>query len=565
MSTIQQPSLTKPTKHSRSVSSLPNKQGKHSRRPTAELLDMKDEGYESMPTILGSMDDASVMGQQVEERFDRIADIEDDDTDITTELNSRFRLDSPPLGSGLSKWKAMGNIVTNIANGTQDFYSSDSPLGLTNTNAEFEKDADSEDVESEDNSLNDSIHEKPKKETFKQKWNRLKNEYPIPPFIERITSNKNNNENNAAKKSTTSAAKNQQTSPKLSPIKTFKGRDAVSPMAGGWKKKVKSKNDIFQEEEETLEEERSLISEDAPDENFELDEHQTLISQKLFDSKYRESEKQIGTGGHSTVRLATRIHDNKPVVCKFMQASSVWNWYYSKKLQKKIPLEIHLMEKFTKKMNNNEKAEERGLIKFIEYFEMSGKYIIVMEYMGEDWVDLYDYIEMFGPVPQNDSKDIFKSVVQTIDYLHNLGYCHNDIKDENILINTKTREIKLIDFGSTTQLIPGKQCSLFYGTKKFASPEAVGGEPYYPEAQEVWCLGTLLYVLLFKMDPFKDDKEILEFDISLRINRLRAAGRENGGADISDSANEALLRMMNKDWKRRIRSADIIKLDFFKD
>jgi len=146
---------------------------------------------------------------------------------------------------------------------------------------------------------------------------------------------------------------------------------------------------------------------------------------------------------------------------------------------------------------------------------------------------------------------------------HKLGYTHNDIKDENILINPKTRQIKLIDFGSTTQYLPGRQFSLFYGTKKFASPEAVGGEAYDPSAQEVWCLGTLLYVLLFKMDPFKDDGEIVNLEISARIARLRASGRLNGGADISDAAVVALTRMMDKDHTTRISSSDILKLAFF--
>lgn len=115
-----------------------------------------------------------------------------------------------------------------------------------------------------------------------------------------------------------------------------------------------------------------------------------------------------------------------------------------------------------------------------------------------------------------------------------------------------------------TQLIPGQKITLFYGTKKFSSPEALFGDPYDPAAQEVWCLGTLLYVLLFKMDPFKDDKEILRLDIWGRIERLRACGRQGGGADISDRARDLLVALLNKDSKRRIKCDDILDFSFFK-
>ncbi|KAI8849450.1 kinase-like domain-containing protein [Chytridium lagenaria] len=205
-----------------------------------------------------------------------------------------------------------------------------------------------------------------------------------------------------------------------------------------------------------------------------------------------------------------------------------------------------------------------NIITFYEHFELNGKYIIAMEYLGEDWVDLYDYIELFGPVREDVTVEIFGQVVETIMYLHRRGYHHNDIKDENILINTKTRVIKLIDFGSATSVDPYKTCDLFYGTKKFAAPEAVRGEPYYPESQEVWALGTLLFVLLFKLDPFTTDDEILTVDIGKRIERYREAAGGGVGLDISEEAVKSLKMMMEKDWARRIKLSEIRGLPVFK-
>lgn len=41
----------------------------------------------------------------------------------------------------------------------------------------------------------------------------------------------------------------------------------------------------------------------------------------------------------------------------------------------------------------------------------------------------------------------FKQIVEGFDYLHSQGIAHRDIKLDNILIEEKTKMIKIIDFG----------------------------------------------------------------------------------------------------------------------
>lgn len=130
------------------------------------------------------------------------------------------------------------------------------------------------------------------------------------------------------------------------------------------------------------------------------------------------------------------------------------------------------------------------------------------------------------------------------------------------MVNIKTQQVKLIDFGSLTSLDRGQHVKTFYGTKKFCSPEALRGS-YLPELQEVWALGTLFYVLLFKMDPFKTDDEVLDLDIGRRIERIRAYGINGQEISISDATLDALAKMLNKDWSQRPRVDQILKLPVF--
>lgn len=131
------------------------------------------------------------------------------------------------------------------------------------------------------------------------------------------------------------------------------------------------------------------------------------------------------------------------------------------------------------------------------------------------------------------------------------------------MIHPITRKIKLIDFGSAMR-IQDLPVTTFYGTQKFACPESIRDGAYRLEDQETWALGTLLYVMLFKMDPFANDYEVLKVDIGDRISRVRKGTGVGDGIPITDMAYELLVSMMHKVANRRPRISEILKFAWLK-
>uniref|UniRef100_A0A914YE07 Serine/threonine-protein kinase 1 n=1 Tax=Panagrolaimus superbus TaxID=310955 RepID=A0A914YE07_9BILA len=112
----------------------------------------------------------------------------------------------------------------------------------------------------------------------------------------------------------------------------------------------------------------------------------------------------------------------------------------------KVPLEIALLYHC---------RAIKGVVSMLDWFERPDGYIIVME-RPKPACDLFDFISDRGALDEPVARALFKQIVLTTIGCARKRVVHRDIKDENIIIDTTTGKLKLIDFGSGAFLDPAK-------------------------------------------------------------------------------------------------------------
>lgn len=119
-------------------------------------------------------------------------------------------------------------------------------------------------------------------------------------------------------------------------------------------------------------------------------------------------------------------------------------------------------------------------------------------------LDLFDRVEASpNGLPAFDVRSLIGQLADAVRFLHSNGIVHRDIKDENVILDGEGR-CQLIDFGSSAHWRPGKRWDTFSGTLHYASPEILRGDYYGGKEQDVYALGTVMYVLLVGETPFAE-------------------------------------------------------------
>lgn len=142
---------------------------------------------------------------------------------------------------------------------------------------------------------------------------------------------------------------------------------------------------------------------------------------------------------------------------------------------------------------------------------------------------------------------------------------HRDIKPENILVKNDELDICLSDFGLATRVGPQpkyeKTRTGQAGTPCYYSYEIVKKKPY-DERVDIWCLGVLLFEMLFGALPFSHDpKDARDYTASISSLLFRYPSKSTVSAEARDLINKILVQQERRITLQEIKAHNWLHLD----
>ncbi|KAK6285597.1 hypothetical protein POUND7_011776 [Theobroma cacao] len=113
-------------------------------------------------------------------------------------------------------------------------------------------------------------------------------------------------------------------------------------------------------------------------------------------------------------------------------------------------------------------------------YRVSKHYSRMNQHMPIIYVQLYTY-----------------QICRALNYLHHVvGVCHRDIKPQNLLVNPRSHQLKICDFGSAKMLVPGEPNISYICSRYYRAPELIFGATEYTTAIDMWSVGCVMAELL---------------------------------------------------------------------
>jgi predicted ATPase/serine/threonine protein kinase/signal transduction histidine kinase len=255
----------------------------------------------------------------------------------------------------------------------------------------------------------------------------------------------------------------------------------------------------------------------------------------------------LNDGSYSTVYRGYRNSDNLPVVMKI--------------LRKENPLPIEVA-RFRREYEMTKMFDSEGIIKVIGLEKSGNTLAIVLEDFGGESI----YRHLHSGEIELELPEILKIAIEITDALgkiHQQNVMHKDITSHNIVWNPETKQVKIIDFGISTQLPREtpliKSVNVLEGTLAYMSPEQTGRMNRSMDYRtDLYSLGITLYEMLTGNPPFttKDSMELVHSHIA----RLPIPPIEVNPA-IPKPLSDMVVKLTSKMAEDRYQSAFGVKYD----
>ncbi len=197
------------------------------------------------------------------------------------------------------------------------------------------------------------------------------------------------------------------------------------------------------------------------------------------------------------------------------------------------------------------------ILKIIPVEKKSRPYI-AMEYL--EGQTLSELLKSVKPLPEPDAVKIASRICEALDYMHQKGVVHRDLKPQNIML-CNDGSIRIMDFGIARSQESRRLTFVGFtpamGTPDYMAPEQVRGSRG-DQRTDIYSLGAILYETVTGEPPFGGDSAYII--MNARVTGDPQAPRKLN-PKLTPVLEEVILHAMERDPKRRFQSAAEMKAE----
>ena len=200
-------------------------------------------------------------------------------------------------------------------------------------------------------------------------------------------------------------------------------------------------------------------------------------------------EGEIGRGGMSVVYRARDLRLNREVAIKVLPPD--------------LAMDTGIRARFTREAQTAAQLSHPHIVPIYDVGERDGLAYFVMALLtGGNLGSLLTYDPR---LPIEEVRRFMREVADALDYAHQRGVIHRDIKPDNILIDRESGRALVTDFGIAWAMEAASRLTatgIAVGTPTYMSPEQATGDRALDGRSDIYSLGVVAYQMLTGRVPF---------------------------------------------------------------
>lgn len=201
---------------------------------------------------------------------------------------------------------------------------------------------------------------------------------------------------------------------------------------------------------------------------------------------------RLGEGGMAKVYFGMQTRLKRRVAVKVMESFLLKDENFSRRFLKEAETAANL--------------NHPNIVTIYDVGQAGESYYMVMEFLDGTLKERIQRAreERGNGLDADEAVQVLAAMAQALEYAHNQGYIHRDIKPDNIMFRNRETPV-LVDFGiakaigTTTKLT---KTGMSIGTPHYMSPEQIRGQEVDGRA-DLYSLGVLFYEMLTGDVPYK--------------------------------------------------------------